>query len=93
VDGITATGGTLSPAFDKGTHSYTVSLPAAQASVKFDVTKSSAAGTLKINGTAQTSFTATPALGKSQTVTITVYVAGSTSVKDTYTIVVTRAAT
>ena len=92
LSSISVTGGSLNTPFATGTHYYTVTIPAAQATpVVIGATGSSVAGTIKINGGAANPVTIQPpAPGYSTIVTIVVYETGSTTVKDTYTVVVTK---
>jgi len=86
--------GTLSPAFDAATLNYTESVPNTQNSIKETATVADAAATVKVNGTAVTSGTASTGIALNvgaNTITTVVTALDGTTTK-TYTITVTRAA-
>jgi VCBS repeat-containing protein len=89
LSGITATEGTLSPAFDPKTLKYTVALGKAVESTTLAVTAASASASVSVDGTAGTSKKVTLENGKSQTVVFKVTAENGDTRE--YTVAVSRA--
>ncbi len=90
LSGITAVGGTLSPAFSAATGSYTISVPATTAKVRLTPVKAAGCTSMTMDGAALASKDYTPPIGGSVTATIVARTdAGTTS---TYTVTIRRAA-
>ncbi|MEP6730212.1 MAG: cadherin-like beta sandwich domain-containing protein [bacterium] len=87
--------GTLTPAFDSATTSYTVAVTAATASITVTPTASSSSSTVAVNGTFVTNGSTSPSipLGVGSTSVIVVVLASDLTTSRTYTITVVRAAT
>ena len=86
---LSATAGTLTPAFSVGVTGYTIVLDKATASTTITATKASDLATLKVDGAAGNSKTVTLANGASKTVIFTVIAQNGT--QQDYTVQVTRA--
>ena len=93
LSGLVLSSGTLSPTFAAGTTSYTASVPNATTSITVTPTVTDATATIKVNGTAVASGTASGAISLvvgSNPLTVLVTAQDGTT-QSTYTITVTRA--
>ena len=94
LSALALSSGTLSPTFAPLTTSYAASVPNATASVTVTPTATDVTATIKVNGTAVTSGTASAAISLAvgaNTITAVVTAQDGTTIK-TYTVTVTRAA-
>jgi len=93
LSALSLSAGTLSPAFSASTTTYTANVSSSTTSIKLTSTLADPAATVKVNGTAATSGSATGDISLApgdNTITIEVTAADHVTVK-TYTVTVTRA--
>lgn len=90
LSGITAAGGTVSPAFSPATTAYTVTMPATAAKVTLTPVKSPGCTSVKIDGVELASKEFSPAIGGSVTATIVAKTDADTTA--TYTVTIKRSA-
>ncbi|MGZ4032954.1 MAG: cadherin-like beta sandwich domain-containing protein, partial [Tumebacillaceae bacterium] len=92
LSGLTLSQGTLSPAFEAGTTSYTANVANGVTSVQVTPTVADSTATLKVNGATATSGSAVNVPLNIGANTISVLVTAQDGTQKTYTITVTRAA-